>query len=288
MRNIVSAGIGLLALAAAMQPASAADLEVKAPLYRPAPVYIDPWNWSGVYIGLNGGYSWGRSNTHIDYFNSNTGVFFAPPAGSLTDANLKLNGAIFGGQIGVNWQFWSWVGGLEADIQWSDQKGSAPFACAPVGTGGPCLPGSTAIPAAAAGGLPLTVNQKLQWFGTVRARVGVTPASTVLLYITGGLAYGDIKTDGSFTAFTPAGVAVTATFDQTNTRVGWTVGGGIEGRLWGNVTGKLEYLYVDLGEFTGTVAVPALVGARWTSRVTDNIFRAGINYKFNDRVAAKF
>src|SRR5262245_56102631 len=108
MRSIVRAVVGLLAFAAAMQSAAAADLPVKVPIDRPPPIYIDPWNWSGVYIGLNGSYSWGRSRTHVDYFNSNSGALITPPPGSITDVDFNLNGGIFGGQVGVNWQFWSW------------------------------------------------------------------------------------------------------------------------------------------------------------------------------------
>ena len=286
MKKIVGAGIGLLALTGA---AAAADLPMKAPVYKAPPVIVDPWSWTGVYIGVNAGYSWGRSRTDVNYFNSVTGLPIAPPAGSITSVDFNLNGGVAGAQIGANWQSGIWVIGGEADIQWSGQKGSALFTCAATAIGGPCLPGLTFLPPGATGST-LAFDQKLQWFGTVRARLGVTPAPTVLLYVTGGLAYGEIKTDGTFSSFTPAGVAVSSVFSQSTTKTGWTVGGGIEGRLSGNWTGKIEYLYMDLGTVSGTVVnTPALIGANWSSRITDNIVRVGVNYKFGPYpVVAKY
>ena len=287
MKKIVSAGIGLLALTGM---ATAADLPVKAPVYKAPPVFVDPWTWTGGYVGVNAGYSWGKSKTDVSYFNSVTGLPIVPPPGSITHADFNLNGGIAGGQIGFNWQSGIWVGGLEADLQWSGQKGSAFFSCAAVPvTAGPCLPGLTFLPAGVTGA-SLAFDQKLQWFGTVRGRLGVTPAPTVLLYVTGGLAYGEIKTDGVFNGFTPAAVLSSVAFSQSTTKTGWTVGGGIEGRLSGNWTGKIEYLYMDLGTVSGTVVnTPALVGANWSSRITDNILRVGLNYKFGDYpVVAKY
>jgi outer membrane immunogenic protein len=288
MKKLVSAAIGLLALAAAMQPAAAADLR---PVLKAPPV--DPWTWSGVYLGLNLGYSWGKSRTHVDYFNSLTGLPIVPPPGSITDVDFKLNGGIFGGQIGVNWQNGSFVGGLEADLQWSGQKGSAFFVCnaAFVGVFAPCVPGATFL-LPGAPGQTLSLDQKLLWFGTLRARLGVTFTPTVLAYVTGGLAYGEIKTEGLLVNTPFAGPVVSTAFSHSTTRSGWTIGAGLEGRLSGNWTGKIEYLYMDLGTVSGTVVpVPPgafLVGANYSSRITDNIIRVGLNYKFDPWVRAKY
>ena len=87
----------------------------------------------------------------------------------------------------------------------------------------------------------------------MRARLGVTPAPTVLAYVTGGLAYGEIETSGILSTTTILLVPVSTAFSQSNTKAGWTVGGGIEGRLSANWTGKIEYLYMDLGTVSGTV-----------------------------------
>jgi outer membrane immunogenic protein len=114
----------------------------------------------------------------------------------------------------------------------------------------------------------------------------------MLVYVTGGLAYGDVKSDLTVTGFNANGVALTATTTNRTVHAGWTVGAGIEGRLGGNWTGKLEYLYMDLGTFTGSSAVlavgPPTLQATYSSRITDNIFRAGINYKFGGPVVAAY
>jgi len=136
----------------------------------------------------------------------------------------------------------------------------------------------------------MTLDQRLQWFGTLRGRVGVLATPNVLLYVTGGLAYGEIKTDVAFTATGVGGFVTAVALSQRDTKSGVTVGGGIEGRLWGNWSGKLEYIYLDLGSVGGTIInTPAGIGASWAStRFKDNILRAGINYRFYDPVVAKF
>src|SRR5262245_60864793 len=117
----------LLGAAAALliggSPVMAADLPVKA-----RPVVVDTWSWTGFYIGINGGYSWGRSRSDV-VFSTPAGVII-PPAGSVTDASFNLNGGLFGGQAGYNWQSGSnWVWGLEGDLQWSRERGTAAFFC---------------------------------------------------------------------------------------------------------------------------------------------------------------
>jgi outer membrane immunogenic protein len=289
MRKIISLGIGMLALAGAMQPAAAADLAVKAPLYKAPPV-IEIWSWSGFYVGLNGGYSWGRSRTDIGFFNTVTGAPIATP-GSITSNSFNLNGGVFGGQAGYNWQSGSFVAGVETDIQWSGEKGSTNFFCAAApggGAFGACAPGLTFTPPGATG-VNLSVEQKLQWFGTLRGRVGGLVTPSVLAYVTYGLAYGEVKTNATLGGFTANGTAVAAAFSHSVTKGGWTVGAGLEGRLGGNWTGKVEYLYVDLGSISGTVInTPALIGATYNSKITDNIFRVGVNYHFNAPVVARY
>jgi outer membrane immunogenic protein len=257
--------------------ASAADLPLKAPPPPPPPPL-----WTGFYIGLNGGYSWGRSETNVTFINTATGLAITPPPGSITGATFDLNGGVFGGQIGYNWQSDRFVLGVETDIQWSGQKGNASFTCAAVAvTAGPCLPGLTFLPAGA-GGTSLAMEQKLEWFGTLRGRGGVLVTPTWLLYVTGGLAYGEIQTNAALAGFNANGIAVGAAATTNSTNVGWTIGAGLEGRIGGNWTAKLEYLYMDLGTVSGAVSLaPASpIAANWSSKITDNIFRVGVNYQF--------
>ena len=202
-----------------------------------------------------------------------------------------MNGAIAGGQLGYNWQTNNWVWGLEADIQWSDEKGRATYNCAAVPVvAGACLPGLTFLPAGLTG-TNVTYDQKLEWFGTVRGRAGILATPKVLLYATGGLAYGSIKTNVALTGATPAGVAIAAFGSNSDTRFGWTVGAGVEGKITQNWSAKLEYLYMDLGSFNGgtyNLLPGSALGIRTDLDFQDHILRAGINYTFGGPVVAKY
>ena len=252
---------------------------------------VEVWNWTGFYVGGNAGYSWGRSSTDVTFFNTLTGVPIVPPPGSVTSSGFDMNGGIAGGQAGYNWQVnTSWVLGLEADIQWSGEKGRAAYGCAGTLAGGVCLPGLTFLPAGGTG-TNLALQDKLEWFGTVRGRAGLLATPKVLLYGTGGLAYGSIKTTATLTGFDPNGGALAFVGSSSNTRVGWTVGAGIEGMITQNWTAKLEYLYMDLGRFNNasfTLAPGSLIGVNVSSKFTDNILRVGVNYRFGGPVVAKY
>jgi outer membrane immunogenic protein len=272
---------------AASSVASAADM---APRYTKAPpAMVEIWNWTGFYIGGNVGYSWGRSNSDVSYFSTVNGLPIAPPPGSVTSASFDMNGAIAGVQAGYNWQTGSSVWGVEADIQWSGEKGRTSYLCASA-VGGPCTPGLTAPPLTVLG-TSLALDQSLEWFGTARLRGGFLAAPRVLLYATGGLAYGSIKTTGSLAGVTANLLPVAIIGSSSETRLGWTVGAGVEGMITQNWTAKLEYLYMDLGRYNslGVSLAPVLpIGVNVSSHFTDHILRAGINYKFGGPVVAKY
>src|SRR6476619_7278162 len=261
--------LGSVAAVAMITSAMAADLPVKAPPPAPAPV----WNWTGFYIGVNGGYSWGRSSRDSNFFNPLNGVALA----SATGAGRDMNGGLFGGQLGYNWQTANWVFGIETDAQWTGQKGSTTVLCPVAG----CFP--TAV--AAGTGVGAALSDKLEWFGTFRGRGGVLVTPSVLLYVTGGLAYGSVQTEVALSGFTATGIPVTAIGSRSSDKFGWTVGGGVEAMFAGNWSAKLEYLYMDLGSISNSVVLPTAggfpLGANVTSRVTDSIIRAGINYHFS-------
>jgi outer membrane immunogenic protein len=259
--------VGLALVSLAVGPVKAADLR-PAPVYTKAPVMAPVYNWTGFYVGLNGGYSWGRANTDFTILGVTPG-----------SVSQNLNGWLGGGQAGYNWQVGgTWVFGIEADIQATGQKGTFSLAT------------PTICPVATVAPLPCTtgsgsVEQKLPWFGTLRGRLGITPLPTWLLYATGGLAYGEVDTNATFTAAVgPLGGAVTSTTASTNsnsTRVGWTVGAGAEWAIFGPWSVKAEYLYMNLGTLTTNFAGPAPFTLLTTSsRVTDNIGRVGVNYRF--------
>jgi outer membrane immunogenic protein len=287
--------VGTAAGFVAVCTAQAAGLPVKAAPAPVAPVY----NWTGFYIGGNIGYSWGRSSSTLSFSDAATGTVL-----SSTGTNFDLNGWIGGGQIGYNWQRNNWVFGLEADIQASGQKGDTAGSCAggaltSVATlNGVCTPGhigdTTPFNVAA---IPVdgTLNQSLEWFGTVRGRIGPAITPTLIVYVTGGLAYGEVASTYSVSGTNIIGqqgtntftlVPVFASFSNSTTKTGWTAGAGIEGALGGNWTGRIEYLYVDLGTVSGVLGTPlvtttgALLTSSFSSRITDNILRIAINYRW--------
>ena len=279
MRNLklIASAAVLASALAGITAASAADLAARPYTKAPAPAAI-VYDWTGFYVGGNVGYSWGRAGNTATISNFATGA-------ALFTANSSNNvdGVIGGGQIGYNWQSQNWVFGVEADIQGSGEKGSTSFLCVACGDTG--------------GNITSTLTQKLNWFGTVRGRVGVLATPNVLFYGTGGLAYGEVDTGGSITGINLQGVPVTVAFPgASSTRAGWTAGAGVEGRIAGNWTAKLEYLYMDLGTVNGgpvatTILVPpnrANAGASYSSHFTDNILRVGVNYRFGGPVVAKY
>jgi outer membrane immunogenic protein len=268
------------AAVAAISSGYAADM---APRYTKAPPpIVEVWTWDKFYIGLNGGYSWGRSDTSGTFYNNVTGVQLSPTQ----SGTIHLDGWVFGGQVGKNWQINNWVLGLEADAQWTDERGGRGFICA---TGLTCNnltfgPGLNVAPTA-------SFNQEISWFATFRGRAGFLAAPTVLLYATGGLAVAGIKTDGVINGFNAASAPVAAAWSHDTTRAGWVVGAGLEARLTGNWTGKIEGLYMDYGRVSGSAALPtAVIPLRldYTSRITDVVVRAGVNYHFGNPVVAKY
>ncbi|MGP0093054.1 MAG: outer membrane protein [Xanthobacteraceae bacterium] len=263
--------------------ASAADLPVKAPeLYVKAPPPV--WSWTGFYGGGNIGYSWGTGKS--TYYDPNFGIsgLGAPSANSVSE---KLDGVIGGGQIGYNWQVNSvWVLGIEADIQGSGERGSGGFSD-PYSVGTQCDIYCSTVSG--------SITSAIDWFGTVRGRIGVLATPTLLIFGTGGLAYGGVSSSGTITDACGIGGGPGGThcaplswgFSSSATHVGWSLGGGVEGVVASapNWTWKLEYLYLDLGKVSGTGLEPFAdfgpLPYTWSTRITDNIFRVGLNYKLS-------
>jgi outer membrane immunogenic protein len=231
MRKYVTAGLACFALAVA----SAAQAAPASSAY----------NWNGLYIGGNLGYSWGKWDS--------TGYV---PNGSYSPS---VNGILGGLQLGYNWQMSSrWLLGVEADIQITGESKSNDWtAPAVVST----VAGVPNIPAGAANN-----KWKFPWFGTLRGRIGYSPDNW-LFYFTGGLAYGQTKSEVT----APGGVALS----ESSTRTGWTLGGGIEAPVAQRWTAKVEYLYVDLGSriFFQNTVIPV------DTKFHDHIIRIGVNYK---------
>lgn len=294
--------------------ALAADLPVRAP--APAPVFVAPlFTWTGFYAGVNAGYAWSAGN-NINTFGSTIAAHVgdedeggpfrnraaAAALGATTSIPAKINGFIGGGQIGYNWQLSSsLVIGVEADIQGiADSEGSGTVSTIVNVERPPGPPGSFYA-------TTLTGSRKLDYLGTVRARLGFLVTPSLLAYATGGLAYGK--------ASARVGVLQTLEFDEredakhgggahqpvagslsfSDTKLGFTVGAGAEWKFTQNWSAKIEYLYFDLGSQSGSMSVAAVgpsgppisfVNAiRADTEFKGHIVRAGLNYHFGGPAA---
>jgi outer membrane immunogenic protein len=187
---LTTAAFGMLVL-----PAMAADM-APAPIAYKAPIPVPVCIWCGWYVGVNAGGGWSDDSVKVGGYP----IFANPAALVATTADLaaavpgasgsfgtKGSGFIGGGQIGYNWQFGAWVAGVETDIQGSTIKGSAA--------------GASSIPVPGFAGdaiqTSITTSDKLDYLGTVRGRLGYTVTPAVLVYATGGLAYGGVSSTTS-------------------------------------------------------------------------------------------
>lgn len=270
--------ISILAVSAAS--ASAADLAARP--YTKAPVAVaEVYNWTGFYIGGHAGYDWGKSTDTITGVDAASANFLGTQVA--TSLPLDPRGFIGGGQLGYNWQISPlWVAGLEADISWVDAKRT-------VSLPGPTDPSRI-----------VTATERLDWFGTVRGRLGITPADRLLIFATGGLAYGHVNLSTALTRIDLATGANTCVLpagggnncqngSASEVKYGWTVGAGLEWAVDRNWTVKGEYLYYDLGHISHPMIdtrFPFVFNA--SADVRGNIVRAGVNYKFGGPVVAKY
>lgn len=336
MRRTVSIAAIALALCSS---AFAADLpSYKAP---PPPPLPPPPLWTGFYAGLNAGYGFGTSNQVntaaypaqdrlAGFFGGlpsipilfNITSRFIPGATALANsgtANVNQNGFIGGGQVGYNYQWGqSIVVGLEADIQGAGIRGRGGYSGASLDQFAVSILGvPVALTRTAVGSGE--INAGIDWMGTVRGRLGWLAMPTLLVYGTGGLAYGGAYANATHSAGGNLGLSVfgvnflsigapviPGSGQYSNTRVGWTAGGGFEWMVMPNWSVKAEALYYDLGSATfssspviaispigiGGFGGPFIANVP-TTRVNYNgvIARVGINYHFNwgaAPVVAKF
>lgn len=287
-------GFAVFVLVGSAINAWGADMAVKAPAAIPTAVY----SWTGWYVGVNAGYS--TQDNHVSlggdpftvaFLNDPTRTFGPFPF------NTRTSGFLGGGQIGANYQVSPlWVLGVEADIQGGDVRG--PF------SNTSAVPVRDALlPPPAAPATATSVNEyekRLAYLGTVRGRVGVLVTPSVLLYATGGLAYGEVETSAAANTFItnsqfggPTRRSIN-TGTNSETKFGWTAGVGAEWRVSGNWSVKGEYLYYDLGtttvnaNFQGNLFGGPPIYTSFSSRVDGHFARIGLNYSFNSPVVAKY
>jgi outer membrane immunogenic protein len=295
VRDIAFIGAALAALGFG-NVAVAADIAVQVPAYK-APPPVSVYSWTGFYIGGNAGYGWGESSTVALSPDNGAGQELLGRLTPSTPASFRSSGFVGGGQLGYNWQLnRSWVAGVEADFNYANVKGSSSLTSTfQLGIGGT----HTA---------PIAVGRTLDWYGTLRARLGFLPTDRFLIFATGGLAFGQTTANASIT-MTTGGLTTTAldgstmscvlaatcvAADKSRTALGWTAGGGAEWALGNNISLKAEYVYVALGNQTiHMTAVPPSsgtisVGARFDD-ANYHIVRSGINFKFGaDPIFARY
>ncbi len=230
MRNLLLAATALTVVSA---PAFAADLPARTAPAAPV-VYAPAFSWTGFYVGLNAGYGWANGPD----------VYVTGPLGTTSFSGGDDGGFTGGAQAGYNWQMGTFVFGLETDIQYADFGNGITY-----------------------GAFPLTSSNGNFW-GSVRGRLGFA-MDRALLYVTGGLAYGDVGTQ--------------LDFGGNDVEMGWVLGAGVEYAFTNNWTGRVEGLWmnIDRSSAVGTITTGgttyAVVGR---ANNEFGVVRAAINYKF--------
>lgn len=251
-------------LVALVEPAPAPATTV-APVPS-APPPASSYSWTGFYVGGNVGFGMGNGDTSFSPLP--TAAQFVNLAPQTLHPNP--NGVQAGAQFGFNWQVHRFVLGAETDLSYADIDGTVRFTPIIQNNGTP-FPGAGFVQA----------RQDITWFGTARGRLGFAPISRLLLYGTGGLAYGHVIYLAE-TNFRPVGTTdYLSSFNKNKT--GFAAGAGVEviaGRRW---SVKAEYLHLDMGsEATVVNANPLLppfqVGYHFDT--TAQIVRGGINFRF--------
>jgi outer membrane immunogenic protein len=241
MKKILLSTSAVVALLTTSLVAQAADLPTKA--YGPAPVMAQVYNWTGLYVGVNGGWGWGQQDP------------LTPFSNRFDRTSFNINGGMIGGTIGAQIQQGYVVLGIEGDLDWANIKGNG---ISTPTIGGLVLPGQ-----------PITLNiaTNTSAVGTARIRAGVA-MNNWLFYATGGAAFVKSSANGTSIAGVPCGtLGVLPNCSASSWRPGLAAGLGAEWGFTQNWTAKLEYLYVDV---LGTGAS--------TDHI--NIVRAGVNYRF--------
>lgn len=294
MRDLSVAMIAAASTLALSQFAAAADLPVKAP-----PAAVVATSWTGFYVGANGGYAWQDPTvtfTPDDYLSNLVTCSHAAGGTCAQPTSFDIKGGFGGLQVGFNWQVnRNWLVGIEADYDWSHIRGSA---VSPNFFMGSSLGGPIGVSS-------FQVAQKVTSFGTVRARVGYLWTDKVLVFATGGFAYGRVSELAALNSqptlgFASGGFSIACStgpncFLGASSRMhtGWTAGGGFEYAVWHNVSVKAEYLYVNLHDAGGgdsfnvvgqpPTGFPGTAASSFTAAFSETAFhivRGGLNWRF--------
>jgi outer membrane immunogenic protein len=283
VRKIVGS-IGVIALLMATPVLAAKSKKPpKQPLPRPAPVF----SWTGYYAGVNAGGACTNAVANRSTFGTTFGLLdpmgfvdFGHRIPLLGQFPRFLGGACGfagGGQFGYNLQSANWVWGVEGDIQGTtlnpDDNRAFPAVNIP-SLGGFGFFGANTEQA----------SQQLKWLATIRGRAGFLATPMLMIYATGGLAFGQVKDTVSVTGIPTAFTGVTVASSNDDIRVGFAGGGGAELMVFGPWSAKVEYLYYHLTDDTVLLNFNSLPNGAGTFinyrfRNEGHIFRLGLNYK---------
>jgi outer membrane immunogenic protein len=290
----ISKLIGSVAVAAILGigAASAADLPMKAPPPAVAPV----WSWTGIYIGGDVGGRWtndarwtttcletGQPGSTCNNLPGDAAARLAAGNPANFDSSTFKGGAF----VGYNWQVNpNWVLGVEADVQWGDSRKTIAG-----------IPGAENPAVAGAPGLDSS-RLKETWDASLRGRVGVLVSPTWMLFGTGGVAFMDVQQSAFCGTLFPVGwCGIAANIGRTSTasetRVGWTLGAGIEGMFARNWLVRGEYRFADYGTMSSVLMPGPTINIDAFSsnvRLQTHTVLVGVAYKFDSvaPVVAKY
>jgi outer membrane immunogenic protein len=258
MRRRYLLGIGLLAFAASGSgSAIAADIAARPAGAPPpvAPAFIS--DWSGFYIGINGGGAWANTSFEQQFFETILGV----PVIATLPPNTRASGGIFGFQAGHNWQWGPVVGGLEIDFDGASLKETVnvPFATAP------------------GVNIAATAESKLDELGSARARLGYLIFPNWLLYGTTGLGWGHFQFNSTFNESVIGIPFFNNSSSNFANEFGWVAGAGLEWKFVDHWLLRAEWLHYDFGR---TTFENLACCSNFNERTSVDLVRGAISYKF--------
>jgi outer membrane immunogenic protein len=235
--------------------ALAADLGA-APTETP-PAAAGP-TWTGLYVGTNGGGGW----SHLGVSTTPSGPIVGA-LGNPGSLSTNISGAVFGGQLGYNWQVGNWVLGAEGDFDTAGINGAQ----------------QSVFPGLVGAQDSIQVHENINWLATVRGRLGYI-WGPMLIYVTGGGAWASL---GSTVLLNEGLTGVAASGSFNTQRSGWTLGAGYEWMIAPNWIGRAEYLWYNFNDNTHSFVFPSGLGADTltASKLNTNVIRVGLSYKFN-------
>jgi outer membrane immunogenic protein len=224
----------------------------------PPPVF----SWTGPYVGGQIGYGWGTSNFRTNIYDPATNAFF------LFSNGRSPSGAVGGAHVGYQYQINQFVLGLEGSVDGTSLQSSA----------------TVPFPNTLRGGV-LTANTNLDVVGTIRGKIGYA-WDRVLIYGTGGVAFGGFSSELTFISVTGPGTAYPVPANVGGTRVGWTTGGGLQYAVTNNWWVFAEYRYTNFGSInfdSGVLraSIPQSAFFNGSRQIRGNQVQAGFSYRFD-------